>query len=164
MDMNKRLSVLEGRVRRQRLGMAVMGLGIITLLGLGMNQQSPKKMTLEELTILNSKGKPGVVVGTNDKMDGRTGQIIVFTAEGEPGIVIGTNEKDGGYGLGIMDANMKARVILGIDDKDEGGIGVLDSNESPKIMMGSGKDGSGIMLIGGSIMELPAPPAASDKQ
>ncbi len=164
MNTEERINSLESRVRRQRFGMAFMGLGMVALLALGMNQQAPKKMILEELTILTSEGKPGVVVGTNEEMDGRTGQITIFTAEGKPGIMIGTNEKDGGYGLGVMDSNMKARVILGVGAKDDPGMGVLDSNESPKIMMGSDKNGSGIMLIGASIMELPAPPAATDKK
>ena len=164
MNTEERINKLESRVRRQRLGMAITGLGMITLLAMGMNEQAPKKMALEELTILTSEGRPGVIVGTNERMDGRTGQITIFTADGNPGIMIGTNEKDGGYGLGVMDANMKARVILGVDAKDDPGMGVLDSNESPKIMMGSDKDGSGIMLIGATIMELPAPPAAPDKK
>ena len=164
MNTEERMSALEKCVRRQRFTMAFMGLGMIALLGLGMNQQAPKRMSLEQLTILTSEGKPGVVVGTNEEMDGKTGQITIFTAEGKPGIMIGTNEKDGGYGLGVMDANMKARVILGIDAKDDPGMGLLDSKESPKIMMGSDKDGSGIMLFGASIMELPAPPAATDKK
>ena len=96
-------------------------------------------------------------------MDGKTGQLTVFTAEGRPGVMMGTNEKDGGYGVAVMDSNMSA-VILGVDAKDDPGMGVLDSNESPKIMMGSSKDGSGIMLMSASIMELPASPAAPDKK
>lgn len=164
MNTEERMSVLEKCVRRQRFAMAFMGLGMIALLGLGMNQQAPKRMSLEQLTILTSEGKPGVILGTNEMMDGKTGQLTVFTAEGRPGVMMGTNEKDGGYGVAVMDSNMKARVILGVDAKDDPGMGVLDSNESPKIMMGSSKDGSGIMLIGASIMELPAPPAAPDKK
>ncbi len=164
MNTDERMTVLETRVRRQRLGMAFMGLGMIALLGLGMNQQAPKKMSLEQLTILTSEGKPGVILGTNEMMDGKTGQITIFTAEGRPGVMMGTNEKDGGHGVAVMDSNMKARVILGVDAKDDPGMAVLDSNESPTIMIGSGKEGSGIMLFGASIMELPAPPAASDKK
>ena len=48
MNTEERINSLESRVRRQRFGMAFMGLGMVALLALGMNQQAPKKMILEE--------------------------------------------------------------------------------------------------------------------
>ncbi|MDG2200751.1 MAG: hypothetical protein P8K80_06175 [Phycisphaerales bacterium] len=129
MTLEEKVATLESRLRRQRLGMAGMGLGLAVALFLGMAQQSPKEMTLESLTL---------------------------TKDGTPRIVMGTNPTDGGVGIGFLDLQGKARVAIGTDAGGDGGMFIMDKNESPNIAMGSGKGGAGIMLIGAGLTEIPA--------
>ena len=136
MSIEEKVAKLESRLRRQRLGMIGMGLGLSVALFLGMTQQAAKEMTLEGLTIMK---------------------------DGKPRIVMGTNEKDGGVGIAILDHNGKARIAIGVDPKGESGAVFLDGNESPRISMGSGSLGAGIVLMGAALIELP-PPADPGKK
>lgn len=131
MTLEEKVATLESRLRRQRLGMAGLGLGLAAALFLGMAPQTPKDMALESLTIMK---------------------------DGKPRIVLGTNEKDGGVGIAFLDLAGKARIAMGTDAKGDGGMVIMDKNESPNIVMGSGMQGSGIMLIGASLTEFPAAP------
>ena len=129
MTIEEKVAVLESRIRRQRLGMTGMCLGFSVALFLGMAQQAPKEMTLESLTIMK---------------------------DGKPRIAMGTNEKDGGVGIAILDINGKARIAMGSDPKGESGMVVMDENESPRIVLGTGVAGAGIVLMGAPLVELPA--------
>ena len=113
-----------------------LGLGLTAALLVGMNQQVPKEMTLDNLTIM--KG-------------------LVLMKDGTPRVAIGTNEKDGGVGMAILDLQGNPRIAMGTDTKGDGGMVVMDKDEAPRIMMGSGPDGAGIMLIGAGLTEMPAP-------
>ncbi|MBK12485.1 MAG: hypothetical protein CL849_03025 [Crocinitomicaceae bacterium] len=131
MNYEQRIISLERMVRRQRIGMLATTLGLATAMVLGMADDSPKKMTLEELTI---------------------------THDGTPRIVMGTNE-DGGVGVAFLDPKERPRVSIGTDDKDGSGIAILDERQTPKIMIGSGPEGSGIALVGATLTEIPVPPS-----
>jgi len=142
MTIEEKVANLESRLRRQRLGMTGMCLGLSVALFLGMTQQAPKEMTLEKLTIMNE---------------------LTIMKDGKPRIGMGTNEKDGGVGIAILDHNGKARIAIGVDPKGEAGAAFLDGNESPRISMGSGSQGAGILLMGAALIELP-PPADPGKK
>ena len=135
MNTEERIAMLERRLRRQRLGMAGMGLGLAAALFLGMTQQVPKNMTLENLYI---------------------------THDGKPRIVMGTNE-DGGVGFGLMDGNGVVRLAMGFEaGKNDVGLAIMDTKEQARILMGDSQAGAGIMLIGAGLTELPAPMPAKD--
>ena len=54
--------------------------------------------------------------------------------------------------------NIDAHMGVFTDAKGDGGFAVMDKDESPRVMIGSGPTGSGIMLIGAGLTELPAVP------
>lgn len=138
MTIEKKIAALESRIHHQRLGMISMILVLAAALCLGLTQQPPKQMTLEGLTIMK---------------------------DGKARIAIGTNQKDGSVGIGLLDLQGKIRIAMATDAKGDGGMVVMDKNDVPKILMGSGPDGSGIMLIGASLTEVPMPvPAQSAKE
>ena len=138
--LEEKVVALESRLRRQRFGMIGMGLGLAAALFLGMTQQTPRELTLDNLTLTD-----GLMILKDDK----------------PRVFIGTNEENGDVGIGVLDLQGKARVALGTDAKGDGGVAVMDKNEAPRILMGTGPDGAGIMLIGAGLTEIPmpAPPA-----
>ncbi len=136
MSIEEKVAVLETRIRRQRLGMAGMCLGFTVALFLGMAQQAPKEMALEGLTIMK---------------------------DGKPRIQMGTNKKDGGVGIAILGPKGKTRIVMGADQKDDSGIVVMDKNGASRIVMGSGPKGSGLMLMGAALTELPAPASPEKK-
>ena len=113
-----------------------LALGLAGALAIGMTQPQPSEMSLESL---------------------------IITHDGKPRIVLGTNPEDGGVGIGCLDLEGKARAIMGTDTKGDGGFAVFDKKESPKILMGDGPGGAGIMIIGGSLTEFPAMPEAPKK-
>ena len=139
MNDQDRIVALESKIRRQGFALAGMGIGLALAVVMGMAQQAPKEMTLEALTI---------------------------TKDGTPRIMLGTNPEDGGVGMAFMDLAGKVRVAIGTDAAGDGGMAVMDKNESPNIVMGSSKDGAGIMLIGASLTEIPTPaaPAAPERK
>ena len=135
MNTEERIATLEQRLRRQRLGMAGMGLGLAVSLFLGMAQQAPKEIELEGLTI---------------------------TKDGKPRVVMGTNE-DGGVGFGLMDGNGVVRLAMGFEaGKNDVGLAIMDTKEQARILMGDSQAGAGIMLIGAGMTELPAPKSDKD--
>lgn len=135
MNTEERIATLEQRLRRQRLGMAGMGLGLAVALFLGMAQQAPKEIELEGLTI---------------------------TKDGKPRVVMGTNE-DGGVGFGLMDGNGVVRLAMGFEaGKNDVGLAIMDTKEQARILMGDSQAGAGIMLIGAGMTELPAPKSDKD--
>ena len=136
MNDQDRIVALESKIRRQGFALAGMGIGLALAVVMGMAQQAPKEMTLEALTI---------------------------TKDGTPRIMLGTNPEDGGVGMAFMDLAGKVRVAIGTDAAGDGGMAVMDKNESPNIVMGSSKDGAGIMLIGASLTEIPTPAAPERK-
>ena len=137
MQIEEQLVTLHRQVRRQRLGLYAMGLGLVSLLALGMAQPQPKEMTLESL--------------------------VITSQDGTARIAMGTNEKDGGVGIAMLDTKGVARVAMGTDVKGDGGLMIMDKTESPKIMMGSGPDGAGIMLIGADLTVVSAMPQEPKK-
>jgi hypothetical protein len=130
MIIEDRIARLELRIRRQRLGMIGMGLGLACALSLGMAQQTPKGLVVDSLVIMK---------------------------DGKPRIVMGTNQDDGGVGIAMLDLKGIARVAMGTDAKGDGGLVIMDKKESPRILVGSGPDGAGIMLIGAGLIEVPMP-------
>ena len=129
MTTTEHITKLETSLRRQRLAITGLGLGLLATIAIGMNTPSPTALTIESL---------------------------IITKDGQPRIAMGTNEKDGGVGIAFLDNKGVARVAMGTDIKGDGGIAVLDEKEAPRILMGSGADGTGIMVIGGGVTELPA--------
>ena len=135
MNTEERIATLEKRLRRQRLGMAGMGLGLAVALFLGMTQQAPKEMELEGLTI---------------------------TKDGKPRVVMGTNE-DGGVGFGLMDGNGVLRLAMGFEaTKNDIGFAIMDAKEQARILIGDSPAGAGIMLIGAGLTEIPVPVPSKD--
>ena len=135
MNTEERIATLEKRLRRQRLGMAGMGLGLAVALFLGMTQQAPKEMELEGLTI---------------------------TKDGKPRVVMGTNE-DGGVGFGLMDGNGVVRLAMGFEaGKNDVGLAIMDTKEQARILMGDSQAGAGIMLIGAGMTEVPITAPSKD--
>lgn len=130
MNDRNRIIALEKKIRRQGFALAGMGIGLALAVVMGMAQQAPKEMTLEALTI---------------------------TKDGKPRIILGSNPEDGGVGMAFLDLVAKARVAIGTDVAGDGGMAIMDKNESPNILLGSGKDGAGIMLIGAGLTEVSAP-------
>jgi hypothetical protein len=128
MSIEEKLSVLESRIRRQRIGMAGMCLGLFVVLFLGMAQPPPKVLVLEGLTIMK---------------------------DGKPRVVMGTNEKDGGVGIALLDVHGKPTLAIGNNEKGESGIVCMDENEFPRISIGTGPRGAAISLIGAALIELP---------
>lgn len=137
MQIEEQIESLQRHVRCQRLGLYAMGLGLVSLLALGMAEPRPKEMTLESL--------------------------VITSKDGTPRIAMGTNEKNGGVGIAMLDTKGVARIAMGTDVKGDGGIVIMDKTESPKIMMGSGPDGAGIMLIGAGLTEVPGMPQEPKK-
>jgi len=137
MTIQAELDVLKRQGRHQRIGLIAMGCGLAALLGLGMSAPQSKEMVLESL--------------------------VITSKDGTPRIFMGTNEDDGGIGIAAVDTVGKVRVAMGTDIKGDGGFMIMDKNESPKILMGSGPEGAGIMLLGAGITELPAVPEAPKK-
>jgi hypothetical protein len=130
MTIEDRIARLELRTRRQRLGLIGMGLAFAGALFLGMAQQTSKELVLDSLVIMK---------------------------DGNPRIVMGTNKDDGGVGIAMLDLKGIARVAIGTDAKGDGGLVIMDKKESPRVVMGSAPAGSGIMLIGGGLIEIPMP-------
>ncbi|MDG2422391.1 MAG: hypothetical protein P8M22_00280 [Phycisphaerales bacterium] len=137
MPIEEKLEVLQRQIRRQRLGLYAMGFGLVSVLALGMAEPIPKQMTLESL--------------------------VITSKDGTARIAMGTNEKDGGVGIAMLDTKGVARIAMGTDIKGDGGLAIMDKSESPKILMGSGPDGAGIMLIGAGLTEVPAMPQEPKK-
>ena len=136
MNTEERIAMLERRLRRQRLGMAGMGLGLAAALFLGMTQQVPKNMTLDNLYINH---------------------------DGKPRIVMGTNEENGNVGFALLDANGVARIAMGFEaNKNDPGIAIMDSKEQARILMGESQAGAGIMLIGAGLTEVPITAPSKD--
>lgn len=136
MKTSDRITQLETSLRRQRIAIAGLGLGLLATVAIGMNVEVTKELTLEGLTILK---------------------------DGQPRIVMGTDEQDGGVGLAVLDAQGVSRIALGTDAKGDGGLAVMDAKESPRVLLGSGADGTGIMVVGGAVTEVPAMPADNSK-
>ncbi|MDG2291884.1 MAG: hypothetical protein P8L37_04430 [Phycisphaerales bacterium] len=136
MSTEEKITALESRVRRQQFALAGLGAGLALSLFLGMTQQAPKNMTLENLTINH---------------------------DGKPRIVMGTNEENGDVGFALLDANGVARIAMGFEaNKNDPGIAIMDSKEQARIAMGQSQAGAGIMLIGAGLTEIPIP-AQPDK-
>ena len=127
----EQLMNLESRVRRQRFGMIGLSLGLAGAFFLGMTQAKPTGMSVESLTI---------------------------TKDGTPRIVLGTNTEDGGVGIGFLDPAGKPRIVMGTDSRGDGGMAVMDKNAATKIVIGSGPEGNGIMLIDATLTEVPSMP------
>ena len=127
---------LQKSVRRQRLGLIGVGLGLAAAIFLGMAEQAPNHLSLDGLTI---------------------------TKDGKPRIVMGTDEDDGGVGLAFLDTHGVARIAIGTGEKSDCGLMILDKNEAPRVVMGDGPDGTGVMLIGAGLIEVPMPPGSGTK-
>ncbi|MBG80410.1 MAG: hypothetical protein CMJ39_06860 [Phycisphaerae bacterium] len=132
MTLGEKVAVLETRLRRQRIGMIGMALGLAGTLFIGMAQKAPTEMSLEGLTIMK---------------------------DGKPRIALGTNPADGNIGIGIMDAEGKVRLGMGTDQAGGIGIAIMDSMGAPRVVIGESAQGAGIMLMGATLTELPAMPA-----
>jgi hypothetical protein len=177
MTTEERIASLELRLRRQRLGMIGMGVAFAGALFLGMAQQTSKDLVLDSLVIMKD-GKPRVVMGTN-KDDGGVGiamldpngvpQLaisvdeqgdggLVIMKDGKPRIAMGVGKDEGSVGITMLDHKGVARLATGTDAKGDGGMVIMDDGESPRIVMGSGPQGTGIMLIGAGMTEVPMPP------
>ena len=136
MNTEERIAMLERRLRRQRLGMAGMGLGLAAAVFLGMTQQVPKNMTLENLYINH---------------------------DGKPRIVMGTDEENGDVGFALLDANGVVRIAMGFEaNKNDPGIAIMDSKEQARILLGESQAGAGIMLIGAGLTEVPITAPSKD--
>lgn len=129
MTTTEHITKLETSLRRQRMAITGLGLGLLATIAIGMKTPAPTELTIESL---------------------------IITKDGQPRIAMGTNEKDGGVGMAFLDSKGVARVAMGTDVKGDGGIAVLDAKEATRILMGSGAEGTGIMVIGGGVTELPA--------
>lgn len=132
MSFDERIATLESTVRRQRFAMLAVGLAAAAAVGLGMGQDDPKELTLEGLTIVK---------------------------DGKPRLVLGTNPVDQSVGLALLDERGKPQASLGQDPKGDVGFIVLDRNAAPKVIIGTGTMGSGIVLMGATLTELPPVPA-----
>ena len=130
MHTEDRFARLELCVRRQRLGMMGMGVVFAGAMLLGMAQETSKELELDSLTIMK---------------------------DGKPRIVIGANKDDGSVGFALLDHKGVARLAAGTDANGDGGLVILDDAESPRVVMGSGPQGAGIMLIGAGMTEVPMP-------
>ncbi|MCH2139269.1 MAG: hypothetical protein MK074_09505 [Phycisphaerales bacterium] len=129
MSTEDRIAVLEARLNRQRWWTLALALACVGAFTAGMGQDAPKTMQLDRLEIMH-KGKVAIGMGLNDK-----GQV----------------------GMAFMDPNTgKARIALGVDAKSEAGIVVMDKQEKPRIVLGDGAQGAGIVLIGAGMLELPS--------
>ena len=74
---------------------------------------------------------------------------------GKVAIGMGPNDK-GDLGIALMDPNTgKARIALGVDAKSEAGVVVMDKQEKPRILLGDGAQGAGVVLMGARMLELP---------
>jgi|TARA_B110000196_G_C20937905_1_gene563136 hypothetical protein len=129
MTIEDRIDCLELHIRRQRLGIIALGLGIAGALFLGMSQQTPKNLSVESLTIL---------------------------ADGKARIAMGTNP-DSSVGIAFLDHQGLTRAALGTDAKGDGGLVMMDKKESPRVLIGSGANGSGIMLIDANLTTVSVP-------
>ena len=120
MNTQEKIASLETHIRRQRIGLIGLTLAFGVALLAGMQQSSPQELTVESLTIMQ---------------------------DGKPRIVFGEDEKNGDFGAAFLDMAGKARITIGLNAKSEGGIAVLDKSESPRIVLGDGQQGAGILLF-----------------
>ncbi|MCH2133515.1 MAG: hypothetical protein MK116_07180 [Phycisphaerales bacterium] len=154
MSMEQRVEQLERRIRRHRFGMLAMGLGLGAAVFLGMVQKAPTEMTLEQL-IITKDGKARIFIGT-DPENGGVG-FSVMDPGGKDRISFGSDPLTGEYGFALVDDKGKARIAAGTNPQTGAGIAIMDKNETPRIVLGDGLEGAGVMLIGAGMTEVPMP-------
>ena len=142
-------------------------------IALGVNSKSEAGVVLmdkQEKTRIalgvDAKSEAGVVVMDKQEQlrivlsDGAQGAGVQLDSleimhNGKVAIGMGPNDK-GDLGIALMDPNTgKARIALGVDAKSEAGVVVMDKQEKPRILLGDGAQGAGVVLMGARMLELP---------
>jgi hypothetical protein len=106
------------------------------------------------IAMLDPNGVPQLAISVDEQGDGG----LVIMKDGKPRIAMGVGKDEGSVGITMLDHKGVARLATGTDAKGDGGMVIMDDGESPRIVMGSGPQGTGIMLIGAGMTEVPMPP------
>ena len=126
------------RMRRDFVALMVFG-GAFLLASAVAQQDRPKELTLEKLSIVDSEGRPSLELRTD--ADGN-GEVVLVDAEGEPLLYLGTSA-DGHGALDVMNRDHERMVSIGVSTDGDGGVRVDARSGSPVFYMGQDLRGNG---------------------
>jgi hypothetical protein len=148
----ERVERLERQNRRTRRLAGVMGIILLAVVVMGaqtaMQDGHFRKIIVQEVTIVDSKGVPRVMMGSSDEGTG----IRVLNQQGKRVVGFGLSADERGSGMLVADNNGNPRIGLGMDDEVPS-IAIVNEDGKKVIGLGGGDDGYGFVVMDANEVE-----------
>jgi len=126
MNLEKRLTQLERKIKRQRFGLFGLSLALGTGLLVGMQDNQPSTVNAKAINVMDDEGKVRLALGIDENGAGLT----ILDPAGKPILVAGRNDKEKRTGIAIFDSKANPRIAMGTQDSGEAGITLIGAGMS----------------------------------
>ena len=142
----ERVAQLERQNRRTRRLAGVMGIILLAVVVMGaqtaMHDGQFRKITVQEVTIVDSQGIPRVMMGASDEGTG----MRILNRHGKRVVGIGITADERGSGMLVADNSGNPRIGIGMDGEVPSM--AITNKDGQKIMgLGGGDDGYGFVVM-----------------